>query len=79
LGESFKYLLVWQRSIQMTVAIYELTAPFPPDERFGLTTQSRRAAVSVSSNVAEGYRRSSRGEHLHFLGIARGFNCEVQT
>jgi four helix bundle protein len=70
---------VWQRAIQMTVAIYKLTAEFPSDERFGLTNQLRRAAVSVASNIAEGYGRSSTGEYLQFLGIARGSNCEVQT
>ena len=79
MGESFKDLLVWQRAIQMTVAIYKLTAEFPSDERFGLTNQLRRAAVSVASNIAEGYGRSSTGEYLQFLGIARGSNCEVQT
>lgn len=77
--ESFKDLHVWQRSIQMTVAIYRFTSHFPPDERFGLTTQLRRASVSVASNIAEGYGRGSRGEYKHFLGMARGSNAEVQT
>jgi len=77
--ETYKDLFVWQRSIQMTVAIYRFTHAFPADERFGLTSQLRRAAVSVASNIAEGYGRGSRGEYKHFLGMARGSNSEVQT
>jgi four helix bundle protein len=79
LGESFKELLVWQRAVQLTVAIYEFTSRFPPAERFGLTNQLRRASVSVASNIAEGYGRSSTGEYIQFLGMARGSNSEVQT
>lgn len=79
MGESFKDLVVWQRAVQLTVAVYKLTSSFPPSEQFGLTNQLRRAAVSVASNIAEGYGRSTRGEHLQFLGHARGSNCEVQT
>jgi four helix bundle protein len=79
MGESFKELLVWQRAIQLTIAIYELTSSFPPSEQFGLTNQLRRASVSVASNIAEGYGRSTTGEYLQFLGHARGSNCELQT
>jgi four helix bundle protein len=79
LGESFKDLLVWQRAIQLTVAIYQSTADFPSIEQFGLTSQLRRAAVSVASKIAEGYGRSTRGEYIQFLGHARGSNCELQT
>jgi four helix bundle protein len=78
-GDSFKDLLVWQRAIELTVAVYKLTASFPASEQFGLTSQLRRAAVSVASNIAEGYGRSTRGEYVLFLGHARGSNCEVQT
>jgi four helix bundle protein len=78
-GESFRDLIVWQRTIQLTVAIYKLTSSFPDSERFGLTNQLRRASVSVASNIAEGYGRSTRGEYLLFLGHARGSNCEVET
>jgi four helix bundle protein len=77
--ESFKALVVWQRAIQLTVQIYKLTAEFPDSERFGLTNQLRRAAVSVASNIAEGYGRSSKGEYIQFLGHARGSNYEVET
>jgi four helix bundle protein len=79
LGESFRDLIVWQRAIEMSLAIYKLTATFPDSERFGLTNQLRRASVSVASNIAEGYGRSTKGEYLLFLGHARGSNFEVQT
>jgi four helix bundle protein len=76
---SFKELLVWQRAIELSLATYRLTESFPASERFGLTSQLRRASVSVASNIAEGYGRSTRGEYVLFLGHARGSNCEVQT
>jgi four helix bundle protein len=79
MGESFKDLVVWQRAVQMSLAIYKLTSSFPASERFGLTNQLRRASVSVASNIAEGYGRSTKGEYVLFLGHARGSNCEVQT
>src|ERR1035438_8830208 len=79
LGTSFKDLVVWQRAIQLTVAIYKLTSSFPASERFALTNQLRRASVSIASNIAEGYGRSTKGEYVLFLGHARGSNCEVQT
>jgi four helix bundle protein len=79
MGESFKDLFVCQWAVQMTVAIYKLTSSFPPSEQFGLTNQLRRASVSVASNIAEGYGRSTKGEYVQFLGHARGSNCEVQT
>lgn len=72
-------LKVWQRAIQMTLNIYRATTGFPKEELFGLTTQIRRASVSVASNIAEDYGRSSTGEYKQFLGIARGSNLEVQT
>ena len=77
--ESFRELLVWQRSIQMALAVYKLTSMFPREEIYGLSSQIRRASVSVASNIAEGQGRASTGEFRQFLGIARGSNCEVQT
>ncbi|MEO6806013.1 MAG: four helix bundle protein [Edaphobacter sp.] len=77
--ESYRDLKVWQRAIQMTLNIYRATAGFPKEELFGLTSQLRRAAVSVPSNIAEGYGRNSRGEYKQFLAMARGSNLEVQT
>ncbi|MGC9222626.1 MAG: four helix bundle protein [Terracidiphilus sp.] len=61
MANSFKDLIVWQRSIQLTVSVYKLTSGFPEAERFGLTNQLRRASVSIASNIAEGYGKSSKG------------------
>ncbi|MDP9040199.1 MAG: four helix bundle protein [Acidobacteriota bacterium] len=79
MGDSYRDLLVWQRAVQLSVAIYKLTADFPKQEMFGLTSQLRRAGVSVASNIAEGYGRMSTGEYRQFLGMARGSVLEVQT
>jgi four helix bundle protein len=78
-AQSFRDLVVWQRAMQLTVAIYRLTRDFPREEIYGLTSQVRRSAVSVPSNIAEGQGRLSVGEFKQFLGIARGSNVEVQT
>jgi four helix bundle protein len=79
MAQSFRELQVWQRSMQLTVAVYRLTQSFPREEIYGLTSQIRRAAVSVPSNIAEGHGRLSGGEFRQFLGIARGSNFELQT
>jgi four helix bundle protein len=79
MAQSFRKLLVWQRSMQLTVAVYQLTREFPREEIYGLTSQIRRAAVSIPSNIAEGHGRLSGGEFRQFLGIARGSNFELQT
>ncbi|MGD0520390.1 MAG: four helix bundle protein [Terracidiphilus sp.] len=79
MAQSFRDLQVWQRSIQLAVAIYRLTKDFPREELYGLTSQIRRSAVSVPSNIAEGQGRLSIGEFRQFLGVARGSNFELQT
>ena len=79
MGASFKELIVWQRAVQLSIAVYKLTNAFPDSERFGLTNQLRRASVSVASNIAEGYGKSSKGEYILYLGHARGSNFEIQT
>jgi four helix bundle protein len=79
MAESYRDLLVWQRAIQMSLAIYRLTSDFPKEELFGLTSQVRRAGISVASNIAEGRGRLSKGEYRQFLGMARGSNAEVET
>jgi four helix bundle protein len=78
-AKSFRDLLVWQRSIQLATAIYTLTRDFPREELYGLTSQIRRSAVSVASNIAEGQGRITTGEFRQFLGVARGSNFEIQT
>lgn len=70
---------VWNDAIALVEAIYRLTSTFPSDERYGLTSQLRRAAVSVPSNIAEGAARRSRKEYLHHLSMARGSLSEIET
>jgi four helix bundle protein len=77
--QSHRDLQVWQRGMQIAEDIYALTAAFPADERFGLTSQLRRAAVSVPANIAEGNSRDSTKDYLRFLAIAVGSLAEVET
>jgi four helix bundle protein len=77
--QSFRDLVVWQRAMQLTIAVYRLTQGFPREEVYGLTSQIRRSAVSVPSNIAEGQGRLGTGEFRQFLGVARGSNSELQT
>jgi len=79
MGQSFKDLIAWQKAVSITVAVYKLTSRFPASERFGLTNRMRRSAVSIASTIAEGRGRSTKGEHLLFLGHARGSRCELET
>ena len=72
-------LIVWQRAIELTVAIYKLTHRFPKQEIYGLTSQMRRAGVSVASNIAEGRGRLSPVEFRQFLGLAQGSLYELRT
>jgi four helix bundle protein len=76
---SFRDLTVWQRSIELSVQIYALTRLFPKEEIFGLTNQLRRASASISSNIAEGQSRLTKGDFINFLSIARGSNAEVRS
>lgn len=79
MAQSYRDLTVWQRAMEMTVKVYEATAGFPREEVYGLSSQLRRASVSVASNIAEGRGRISPGEFKQFLGTAQGSNFEVQT
>ena len=76
---SFRDLAIWQKSMRMTVTVYQLTQGFPKEETYGLASQLRRSAVSIPSNIAEGHGRLSTGEYRQFLGVARGSNFELQT
>lgn len=76
---SFRDLVVWQRAVELTSAIYALTRTFPRDEIFGLTNQLRRASISVASNIAEGSGRGTTRDFLKFLHSARGSGCELET
>mgnify|MGYP003513790329 CR=1 FL=1 len=77
--QSFKELLVWQKGIDLVEEVYRLSASLPKDERFGLKSQMQRAAVSIPSNIAEGYGRTHRGDYLRYLSIARGSLLELET
>ncbi|GAB5534626.1 MAG: hypothetical protein Rubg2KO_08750 [Rubricoccaceae bacterium] len=76
---SFRDLDVWQDAIHLAEVVYHETKAFPPPETYGLTSQLRRAAVSVASNIAEGWGHNSRKDYLRFLHIARGSLFEVAT
>lgn len=76
---NLKELKIWNKAIDLSIEVYKATADFPADERFGLVSQSRRAAVSIPSNIAEGAGRNSPKEFTNFLGIANGSSYELQT
>src|SRR5262245_16884166 len=76
---SYRELVVWQKSIALTVKIYATTRGFPAEERFGISSQMRRAATSIPANIAEGQARNTTGEFLQSLGIARGSLAELET
>jgi four helix bundle protein len=79
MGKPHKRLDVWKRSISFVEQIYKTTASFPPEEKFGLSSQMRRAAVSIPSNIAEGAARSGKKEFINFLNIAQGSIAELET
>lgn len=77
--EGFKKLIAWQKAYTLALEIYKMTNNFPKTELYGLTSQLRRAAISVGGNIAEGYERCHRREYMHFLGIAKGSLGEVEA
>ena len=77
--KSYKDLIVWQKAFQLTKIIYKLTRSFPKAEIYGLTSQMQRCAVSIVSNIAEGYSRRHRQEYLQFLRMAFGSGAELET
>jgi len=77
--KTYKDLIVWQKSIALVSDVYKLVRLFPDDEKYGLTSQIKRSSVSVPSNIAEGYGRSSRRNYIQFLRISRGSLFELET
>lgn len=77
--QTYKELVVWQKGVSLVTVLYKLTEQFPKSEIFGLTSQIRRAAVSIPANIAEGYGRAHRAEYVQFLRIAFGSGAELET
>lgn len=77
--KSYKELIVWQKGIQLVTMMYTVTSSFPKTEQFGLTSQIRRASVSIPANIAEGYTRGHRAEYVQFLRIAFSSGAELET
>jgi four helix bundle protein len=77
--KTFKDLIVWQKAYKLTLEVYSFTETFPKSETYGLRQQIRRAAVSILSNIAEGYGRQYNKEYKQFLSIAYGSLCELET
>jgi len=78
-AKSFRELRVWNKAMELALRVHSVTAQFPKHEIYGLTSQMRRAAVSIASNIAEGSVRGTRKDFRQFVTIARGSNCELQT
>jgi four helix bundle protein len=76
---SYKDLVVWQKGIELAKLAYRLTQSFPPEEKFGLTAQMRRAAISIPSNIAKGQARHTTGEFVQFISHAEGSVAELDT
>ncbi len=77
--KSFKNLIVWQKSIQLSLEVYKITKRFNTDEKFGLVSQMRRCSVSIPSNIAEGSRRETKKDFIQFLRISDGSAAELET
>lgn len=78
-SSSYRDLIVWQKSMVLIEKIYQITSNFPSEEKFNLTSQLRRSAVSIASNIAEGSKRGSRKEFINFLNISYGSLAELET
>ncbi len=77
--KTFKDLIVWQKSIELVKIVYQITGGFPREEQFSIVQQMKRAAVSIPSNIAEGFKRGHAKEHKQFLNIALGSCAELET
>ena len=77
--KSYRELIVWERSLELACQVYRLTGRFPSEERFSLTVQMRRAAISIVSNIAEGHARHSRGDFRRGVSVALGSLAELET
>jgi four helix bundle protein len=77
--KSYKDLLIWQKGIDIIIKLYQLVEGFPKEEIYALTSQLKRAAISISSNIAEGYGRNSTQSYIHFVSISRGSLFELET
>jgi four helix bundle protein len=77
--KDYRQLIVWQRAMDLVESVYRLTTRYPKEELYGLTSQTRRASVSVPSNIAEGQGRQTTADFMHFLAIARGSLKELET
>jgi four helix bundle protein len=77
--KNYKELKVWQKAYELCLKIYRMTKSFPKEEKYGLTSQIRRSAVSIPSNIAEGYGRRTTGEYIQALYVAYGSQCELET
>lgn len=78
-ANSYRDLILWQKAMDLTELIYNSSKVFPREDVYGLTSQVRRSAISIPSNIAEGYSRNTKGEYIQFLGIAKGSLCELET
>ena len=76
---SYKDLIVWKKSVELVIQLYDYIQAFPKNESYVLSDQMRRAAISIPSNIAEGYERKTTTEYVHFLLIARGSKAELET
>jgi len=77
--DSYRQLEVWQKAVALVTEIYQITRSFPREELYGLTSQVRRAAVSIPANIAEGWGRNTTRDYVHFLRVARGSLLELET